>query len=159
MKLEVVERKPVRVTYLRHTGPYGESVGKFWRHDVAPWLADQGLIDCPRYGVTRDDPSSTPPERCRYDACVELPPGLSLPDAPEAVIPGGPYVVTLFRGTAAEIGPAWSAFQRASLGTGLHRLDTQRPPLEHYPRGASVDYRTGAFACELCLPVLAQQQR
>ena len=29
---------------------------RFWRNTVAPWLADHGLVDCPRYGVTLDDP-------------------------------------------------------------------------------------------------------
>lgn len=154
MKLVVVERSPARVAYLRHTGPLGDSVGRFWRHEVAPWLADNGLIDCPRYGVTLDDPSSTPPERCRYDACVELPASLSLPDAPETTIPGGRYVQTLFKGSSAQIGPAWSAFQRA-VGGGAHRIDARRLPFEHYPRGAVFDMRTGLFACELCIPVMA----
>ena len=89
MRIDVVERPAVRVACRRYTGPFGEPLGKFWRGSVAPWLADHGLVDCPRYGVTRDDPRTTPPEQCRYDCCVELPPGLSLPDATETMIPGG----------------------------------------------------------------------
>jgi AraC family transcriptional regulator len=152
MKIDFLERNPVRVAYLRYTGPYGEPLGRFWRGTVAPWLADHGLIDCPRYGVSLDDPMKTVPGSCRYDACVELPPGLSLPDAPETRIAGGRYAVTHFRGTGADIGPAWTNFLQACHGDPSFTPDTSRPPFEHYPRGAGYDARTGMFACELCLP-------
>ena len=153
MKIDLVQRQPARVAYLRYTGPFGEPLALFWRSKVSPWLADNGLLDCPRYGVTLDDPASTPPEKRRYDACVELPPGLSLPESPEATIAGGLYAVTLFRGTGAGIGAAWAEFMREILGDSARRIDSSRLPFEHYPRGALMDARTGVFACELCLPV------
>jgi len=151
MKIEIVERSPVRVAYLRYTGPFGEPLGRFWRNTVAPWLADHGLVDCPRYGVALDNPMQTPAERCRYDACVELPAGLTLPDAAEATIAGGRYAVTHFKGPGSAIGAAWAAFVGETLTT--QRMDESRLPFEHYPRGAAYDARTGVFACELCLPV------
>jgi AraC family transcriptional regulator len=152
MKFEAVERQSARVTYLRYTGPFGEPLALFWRKSVTPWLADHGLVDCPRYGVALDNPMRTPPEKCRYDACVEMPSGLSLPDAAEATIAGGRYLVTRFKGSAADIGAAWGAFVGECLANGA-RLDESRPPYEYYPRGAATDARTGVFACELCLPV------
>lgn len=152
MKIDVVERTPVRVAYLRYTGPFGEPIGRFWRGTVAPWLADHGLIDCPRYGMAVDDPMTTPPDDCRYDACVELPPGLSLPDAPETQIAGGQYTITTFKGTGADIGTAWGSFMQACDADASFLLDHSRRPFEHYPRGATYDARTGQFACELCLP-------
>jgi AraC family transcriptional regulator len=151
MNIAIVERQPVTVFYLRYTGPYGEPLGKFWRNTVSPWLADHGLLDCPRYGVVVDNPMNTAPAKCRYDACVEVPAGLRLPDAAETTILGGRYAVTHFKGTGAGIGAAWVAFTNACLAS--HPTDAQRPPFEHYPRGASFDTRTGVFACELCLPV------
>jgi AraC family transcriptional regulator len=153
MKIDIVERKPVRVVYLRYTGPFGESIGRFWRNTVSPWLADNGLVDCPRYGVAVDNPMCTPPNACRYDACVELPPGLSVADVPETTIHGGLYAITHFKGTGAQIGPAWGDLARALVGKPGSSLDNSRPPFEHYPRGAVYDSRTGIFACELCLPV------
>ena len=153
MKIEIVERQPVKVAYLRYTGPFGEPIGKFWRSTVSPWLGDHGLIDCPRYGVSLDDPMNTPPDKCRYDACVALPSGLTLPDAEETTIPGGRYAITHFKGTGAQIGAAWGAFIGAVYADPANRLDTQRHPFEHYPRGASVDAKTGVFVCELCLPL------
>ncbi len=153
MKIDLVQRTPVRVAYLRYTGPFGEPLGKFWRGTVAPWLADHGLVDCPRYGVALDNPMQIPAERCRYDACVELPPGLSLPDAAESTIAGGRYAVTPFKGSGAQIGAAWGAFIGELSSNPAHRPDDSRPLFEHYPRGAAYDPRTGVFACQLCLPL------
>ena len=151
MRIAIVERQPVKVFYLRYTGPFGEPLARFWRGTVSPWLADHGLLDCPRYGVTLDNPLDTPAEKCRYDACVEVPAGLQLPGAEETTIPGGRYAVTIFRGIGAEIGPAWRVFASACFLS--HTVDPQRRPFEHYPRGAGSDARTGAFICELCIPV------
>jgi AraC family transcriptional regulator len=153
MRIDIVERPPVRVAYRRYTGPFGEPLSRYWRNQVWPWLAEHGLLDCPRFGVTLDDPARTPPEKCRYDACVELPAGLTLPDSPEATIAGGRYAVTHFKGTGAVIGVAWGEFLQAFFADPAHRADASRPPFEHYPRGALFDARTGVFACELCLPV------
>jgi AraC family transcriptional regulator len=151
VNIETVERQPVKVAYLRYTGPFGEPLGKFWRNTVSPWLADHDLIDCPRYGVALDNPMSTAPDKCRYDACVELPHGLALPDAAETTIAGGRYAVTHFKGTSAEIGAAWGAFVGGCAARGVP-MDKTRPPFEHYPRGASFEPKTGVFTCELCLP-------
>jgi AraC family transcriptional regulator len=152
VKIEISERQPVKVAYLRYTGPYGEPLGRFWRTTVGPWLADHGLVDCPRYGVTLDTPGVTSPECCRYDACVEPPPALTLPDAAETTIPGGRYAVTNFKGTGAEIAAAWDSFIAAALQAG-ERFDARRHCFEHYPRGAIFDARSGVFCCELCLPL------
>jgi len=153
VKIQITERQPVKVAYLRYTGPFGEPLGRFWRATVAPWLADHGLLDCARYGVALDNPMNTPPEKCRYDACVELPPGLTLPDGQETTIAGGKYAVTHFKGTGADIGAAWGAFVSVTLSQAVNRQDMQRPAFEHYPRGATFDAKTGTFSCELCLPL------
>jgi AraC family transcriptional regulator len=153
VKIEIAERQPVKVAYLRYTGPFGEPLGKFWRNTVMPSLADHGLLDCPRYGVTLDNPMTTPAGKCRYDACVELPSGLTLPDTAETTIAGGRYAVTHFKGTGAQIGDAWGSFVRAVLADAAHHIDGNRNPFEHYPRGAYFDAKTGEFACELCVPL------
>jgi AraC family transcriptional regulator len=153
VKIDIAERQPVRVACLRYTGPFGEPLGKFWRATVTPWLAEHGLLDCPRYGVSLDDAGNTPPEKCRYDACVALPPGITLPDATETTLSGGRYAVTPFKATGMQIGAAWDAFVAAVLADPANRMDPDRHPYEHYPRGAAYDLKTGEFACELCLPL------
>lgn len=153
MRIEISDRLPVRVAYLRYTGPLGEPVGRFWRATVTPWLAELGLLDCPRYGVTLDNPMTTPPDKCRYDACVEPPRGMTLPNAGETTIAGGRYATTHFKGTGVDIGAAWGAFVGATLADPANRLDPSRPPFEHYPRGTFYDPKTRQFTCELCLPL------
>jgi AraC family transcriptional regulator len=152
VNLEIVQRNPARVAAMRYVGPFGEPLGRFWRASFAPWLAEHGLLDCPRYGVAHDNPTTTLPAECRYDCCVELPAGVSLPDMPEMIIPGGAYAVARFKGTGAAIGAAWKEFIGACFARGL-KFDTARLDFEHYPRGATVDTKTGVFACELCFPV------
>jgi AraC family transcriptional regulator len=152
VNIETVERKAVRVAARRYTGPFGEPLGKFWRNVVTPWLADNGLVDCPRFGVPLDNPLSTPPDRCRYDCCVELPAGLGVADAFDSTIPGGMYAVTPFKGRGAQIGAAWDEFMRECLARGM-KMDVTRPAFEHYPRGSTLDPKTGVFACELCIPL------
>jgi AraC family transcriptional regulator len=151
VKIDIVQREPVNVAYLRYTGPFGEPLGRFWRDTVNPWLATHGLLDCPRYGVALDNPMTTPADACRYDACVAMPRGLAPPDASESTLPGGKYAVTRFKGTGGEIGPAWGAFWACAAQAGPG--DPSRPAFEHYPRGASYDPKTGVFSCELCIPV------
>jgi AraC family transcriptional regulator len=155
VKIDLVQRAPVRVAYLRYTGPYGEALGRFWRATVSAWLADNGLLDCPRYGVSLDDPRTTPAGRCRYDACVALPDGLSVPGAAETTMAGGRYAVTPFKNTSAAIGAAWTEFAAQCAARPLS-FDASRPAFEHYPRGASFDAKTGVFACELCLPLAGE---
>lgn len=145
MKIVTVDRPEVRVARLRHHGPAGESVARFWRQRVFPWLAEYGLIDCPRYRIVLAPES--------HDACVELPPDISLPDAAETTLRGGLYAITRFQGTGAQIGAAWKLFERELRADPANRLDEGRPAFEHYPRGASHDTRSGRFGCELCLPL------
>jgi AraC family transcriptional regulator len=73
MKIEIVEREPTPIAYLRHVGPYGEPIGIFWQAQVYPWMVTNGLIGQPRYGISQDDPRVTAQEQCRYDAGCELP--------------------------------------------------------------------------------------
>lgn len=153
VKITLVERQPVKVASRRYTGPFGEPLGRFWRLTMGPWLADHGLLDCPRYGVALDNPRITAPENCRYDACVELPAGLVLPEAAETTIAGGLYAITPFKGTGAQIGGAWEDFAGLVFVDAAHQPDSHRHPLEHYPRGAAFGPRAGVFTGELCLPL------
>jgi AraC family transcriptional regulator len=153
MKIDVINRQPVKAACLRYTGPFGEPLAKFWRATVTPWLARHELLDCPRYGVSLDNPRDIPPEQCRYDACVENSRDLAFDDAEQGTIAGGRYAVTNFKGTGATIGDAWAAFVSEALANPAWRIDPKRYPFEHYPRGAATDVKTGVFSCQLFLPL------
>lgn len=152
--VRLIDRTPVTIAYLRHHGPYGAGIGQFWGEVAAPWLATNGLLGRARYGVSHDDPSIVEPSKCRYDAGVDVPPGF-VPTAPAltAVLPGGRYAALAFHGGNAQIGAAWDALLRDWLPASGLQLDA-RPCFEHYPVTSTWDPESGAFECELCIPVM-----
>jgi len=154
MKVEVIERKPTPIAYLRHVGPYGEPLSVFWQKEVYPWMVASGLLQQPRYGISHDDPSVTVPEQCRYDAGSEIPPNFTaLGNAHQTVIPGGKYAALSFKGVVSEFESAWMALLRDWLPSSGLQLDS-RPMFEYYPAGASYDPATGILECKLCVPVM-----
>jgi AraC family transcriptional regulator len=154
MNVKLIDRKPTTVAYLRHVGPYGPDLSRFWQETVYPWMQTNELLDRPRYGISLDDPGITAPEKCRYDAAVEVEPGfVGAGQHLTTSIPGGKYAAARFRGTAAEIGDAWMAVLRDWLpGSGL-QLDA-RPLFEYYPTDVTMDHATGVYECDICIPVL-----
>jgi AraC family transcriptional regulator len=153
MKVELVDRQRTTVAYLRHVGPYGAPIATFWQQTVYPWMATNGLLQQPRYGISHDDPTITAPAQCRYDAGCELPPALTtLGNALKTAIPGGRYAALSFKGTVADIEAAWTAMLRDWLPTSGLQLD-DRIMFEYYPRGSNYDPATGVFDCKLCVPV------
>jgi AraC family transcriptional regulator len=153
MDVKLIERAPVRIAYMRHLGPYGEPIARFWMEEVAPWMATEGLMGRARYGISHDEPSVTDPAQCRYDACVEVDDGYT-PSGRALVttLPGGRYAVMPFKGTGAEVFVAWRRLLGEWLPASRLQLD-MRPCFEHYPAGSSYDAASGAFSCELCIPV------
>ena len=153
MNVRIIERDPTPVAYLRHTGPPGLPVSRFWLENVVPWMATNNLFGRVRYGVSLDDPSVTKPEKCRYDACVEVAANEVLSgDAKRKVIPGGRYAALAFNGTAREIGTAWDRLLREWLPRSGLQLDS-RALFEHYPLDSQYDPGTGRFTCDICVPV------
>lgn len=153
MKVSVVDREAVKVAYLRHVGPYGEPLSRFWQGVAYPWMAANDLLGRTRYGVSHDDPAVTAPESCRYDAAVEVSGPLAAPgNAVTVTLPGGKYAVTQFRGTAGQIGAVWNQFLRDWMPSSGFQLDS-RPFLEHYSKDSTFDSKTGVFTCELAVPV------
>lgn len=154
MPVQLIDRAPVTIAYFRHTGPYGDSVGQFWQQIVAPWMHAHDLLSAPRYGISHDDPSITAPEKCRYDAAIEVPAGFKpTGQAQLTVIPGGRYACLAFEGTSATIGAAWSALLRDWIAPQGLRIDA-RPAFEYYPKGSRYDPATGVFDCLICVPVM-----
>jgi AraC family transcriptional regulator len=154
MKVKLIDRQSVTVAYLRHVGPYGESIPRFWQETYYPWAAANNLLDQPRFGISHDDPSITAPEQCRYDACAEVPPGfVASKDAFTTTIPGGIFAVLRFKGTGENVGEAWASLLRDWLPASGYQLDA-RPAFEYYPKNAEYDPETGEFACEICIPVI-----
>jgi AraC family transcriptional regulator len=154
MQVEVIERKPTPIAYLRHVGPYGEPIGAFWQTQVYPWMVTNGLLGQARYGISHDDPKVTAAEQCRYDAGCEIPANfVATGNAHRTVIPGGKYAALSFKGVVAEFPPAWDALLRDWLPSSGLQLDS-RPMFEYYPVDSRYDPATGVLECKLCVPVM-----
>jgi AraC family transcriptional regulator len=155
MKVTLIDRQPATVAYFRHLGAYGEPIARFWQDTYVPWAVMNKLgANHARYGISHDDPGITEPAQCRYDACAEVPPDfVATGGARKAIIPGGTYAVLHFNGTADQAGEAWAALLRDWLPSSGLQLDA-RPCFEYYPQNAACDANTGAFECELCMPVV-----
>lgn len=155
MEVKIIDLPAARVAYLRYIGPYGPPLGEFWRKSVDPWIQAHGFEGNIRYGVGHDDPSITPPDKCRYDACVEVPQGFQ-PGGQASIfeLPGGRYAVAQFRGPVTTIGEAWRTLCGEWLPSSGLQFD-ERPCFERYLPGSGADPETGVFSCELCIPVRA----
>ena len=63
-----------RVAFMRYIGPYGSAgIGDLWRR-FEVWRSAHGPIAANGrvLGVAQDNPNITPPNRTRYDACVDV---------------------------------------------------------------------------------------
>jgi AraC family transcriptional regulator len=154
MNVQIIERKPTPIAYLRYVGPYGQPVGAFWQARVYPWMVENGLLGKPRFGISHDDPRVTAPEQCRYDAGCEIPANqIAKGDARRTTIPGGRYAALSFKGVVADFEPAWDALLRDWLPSSSLQLDG-RPMFEYYPTDSSYDPSTGVLECQRCVPVM-----
>jgi len=155
MQVKLTQLPPVRVAYMRHIGPYGPGVSRFWQESFLPWLAGQDLGPATCYGIGHDDPSITEPAKCRYDACVAVPPDFQA-RSPVGLLnlPGGRYAVAQFRGRVQDFSLAWTELLRDWLPASGLQIDS-RPVFEQYLPGAQMDPVSGEFSCELCLPIKA----
>ena len=72
--------RPIIVAFVRHVGPYdkllekGSPMSLLWE-DLFDWGNANQLInaDSLLIGIPQDDPSITPPEKQRFDVCVQIP--------------------------------------------------------------------------------------
>lgn len=99
MNVQIKKIEPMRVAFVRHVGPYIQCE-KAWEK-LCGWAGPKGLLGpgARFLGVSYDDPSVTPPDKIRYDACVTVKDNVR----PEGeigvqVIAGGEYAVTLHQG-------------------------------------------------------------
>ena len=153
MDVQIKQLPGWRVAYMRHIGPYGPGVSKHWE-TFRKWRRARELTGpgSAALGISHDDPSITPPERCRYDACVTVPPdfkaeaGVNLAD-----IPGGKYAVLRFRGTDRQIGEAWNSIYRDWLPESGFQCD-DRPCFELYTEEHQC-HPDGTWECDICVPV------
>lgn len=72
MKIETIH--PYPIAYVRQTGAYGKENIRAM-DQLKQWARDGGLMNSKAviFGIPQDNPQTTAPENCRYDACIALP--------------------------------------------------------------------------------------
>ena len=154
MNVTLTDLPAVTVAYMRHIGPYGDTVTRFWQTRFDPWLDANDLHHVPLYGISHDDPTIVDPQTCRFDAAAEVPADFVVGQGVfKTVLPGGRYAVMAFKGRGDTIGAAWQSLMRDWLPRSGWQMDN-RPGFERYPPGGGFDPATGIFLCDICIPVV-----
>jgi AraC family transcriptional regulator len=153
MKPEVRQVPELTVAYVRVLGGYKDSlIGPAFGR-VMSWAGARSLIrGCPRVlGVSYDDPSITPADKCRYDACLAVPKGTEPSgDVGIETLPAGRYAVGRYEGSINRIGDAWSELTTWLPTSGFQPDD--RPCYEEYMNDGNADPNR-RFIVDLYLPV------
>lgn len=110
----VVQLAPIRVAFIRHLGPYEQvTLANFKR--VTAWTRRRGIVgDAPLLiGIAHDAPGITPPEKLRFDCCVQVPAAFAAEgEIACQATPAGTYAITDYVGSW-DLGPAYAAvFER-----------------------------------------------
>ena len=103
------ETRAIRVAALAHQGDYQTIPSTFGR--LAAMAGALGVIgpDARSFGIYYDDPSATPVEALRSEACITVPDDWTPSgDLQSREIPGGRYAAVLHVGPYAELGRAYS---------------------------------------------------
>jgi AraC family transcriptional regulator len=157
MNVAIATLPDFHVAYMRNVGPYGAPhIPALWTR-LLDWAQPLGFVTPTRVtlGISYDNPRATPPEKCRYDACIVVPLDFSPePKMNVREIPGGKYAVTEYVGTAADIIVAWNQLLSIWLPSSGYQMDN-RDCFELYRGNSYVDKDAGIFKCDICVPVKA----
>ncbi|MFC5703289.1 GyrI-like domain-containing protein [Cohnella faecalis] len=137
-----------RIAYVRQVGPYGPDNTQAMEK-LKQWakgnnlLAESAII----LGVPQDNPETTLPEKCRYDACIVISKDYPVDDSIcESELSGGTYVICKIKHTEEDIQKAWNEIF-AYLQNSGYQIDN-KPIIERY---------TGVMInndfCEICVPI------
>lgn len=152
---------PMKLAFMRATGPYKHSVREAWRQMFA-WLDSRDHFPSMGrgYGLAHDDPKKTLSTRIRYDAGVQVPPTWEAIDETLVQVktfPGGSYTLQHHVCPYEQIGRIISQTRRDALARSGLALDPGRPILcIHYgdPRYVYTDQHE----TDVCLPVMMERR-
>ncbi|WP_172199623.1 AraC family transcriptional regulator [Saccharibacillus qingshengii] len=150
-----IEHMPkARVIFARKTGPYGPQNQETMEH-LKAWARRRNLLreSTILLGIAQDNPQLTPPEQCRYDACLIIREASAseIGDLQDTSLrlgkfPGGIYAVFKTAHTPQGVNEVWASAFPALIEAGI--LLDERPAVERY---------TGSLlsegVCELCVPI------
>ncbi|MGF9966077.1 AraC family transcriptional regulator [Bacillus rhizoplanae] len=147
MNIKVETLPKYRIAYVRQVGPYGPSNIQAMEK-LKKWAKEKNLIKSAIIlGIPQDNPETTSPENCRYDACIVISKDYQIDNSIcESELTGGKYVICKVKHTAEDIQKAWTEIFPTLQNSG-YQIDN-KPILERY----TVDMINNDY-CEICVPV------
>lgn len=148
MNIKIETLPKYRIAYVRQVGPYGPANMQAMVK-LKNWAKEKNLLvkSAILLGIPQDHPETTPPENCRYDACLVLSEDDQADDSiSEAELSGGKYAIFKIKHTAEAIQKAWSEIFPALHNSG-YQIDN-KPILERYLGDMIIN-----DFCEICVPI------
>jgi AraC family transcriptional regulator len=148
--------RPLNVAAVRARGPYSQSAKAAWG-DMFEWLRRTGLLQQigTGYGLLLDDPRHVAPEKCRYEACVELV-DHALATLPENFsvrrLPGGAYARRRHVGGVVGLAETISKMRNEWVPTQGLFVDVRRPVIEIFLDNPDL-VLTERQRVDVCMPV------
>ena len=151
MKMIIEQMPLMNIAFNRNVGPYGKS-NYTTMEKIKKFAKDNNLFDEDTIilGISRDNPETTKPEKCRYDACIVVSENFKTKehDIQQGIIEGGKYAVFIIEHTAEAIQKAWNEILQDVLRSG-YKMDLSRDILERYTGKMIKNHK-----CEICVPIL-----
>lgn len=138
-----------RTANVRQIGPYGPANIQAMEK-LKKWAKEKDLFDESAIilGIPQDNPDTTLPENCRFDACIVISTDYPMDDSIcESELSGGKYIVCKVNHTAEAIQKAWAGILPVLQDSG-YQIDNNRPIFERY----TCDMIHNDY-CEICVPV------
>ncbi|MGL4860921.1 MAG: AraC family transcriptional regulator [Enterobacteriaceae bacterium] len=130
----IIEQRPITVAFaVEHTGAYTQIASAF--EQIWHWVFSNNLQQQTQYGmgIYYNDPTITPAEQCKSDACVVLSEPVPTPAAPvrRIEIPAGQYARYRHVGPYTGLEQAYTTFFSQWLPSSGYECD-DCPPFEVY---------------------------
>ncbi|MGL4336600.1 MAG: AraC family transcriptional regulator [Turicibacter sp.] len=148
MTLKIENLSKCRIAYIREVGPYGPN-NIHTMQKLKDWAKERNLLDETAiiFGIPQDNPETTAPQNCRYDACLVISNDFLIDDSiSEGKFPGGKHAIFKIKHTAQAIQKAWSDIFPALHSEGYH-IDA-KPIFERYTSEMIQNHY-----CEICVPI------
>lgn len=150
MKMNIETIPSCSIAYIRQIGTYGEENIQTMEQ-LKHWARDNNLMNSKAviFGIAHDNPQTTLPENCRYDACILVTDEHFLvgDNVQHGEIAGGKYAVFAVEHTAKAVERAWAEIFPVLSESG-YLPDTKRSILERYAAE-----QVEQHLCEICVPI------
>jgi len=154
MNVDIKTLPPRHLAYFPQLDGYVDDKIKAAWERLCNWGAAEKLInkDTVFIGISFDNPCVTPPDKCRYYACITVPEDVKPPKGFGLYdLPGGRHAVARYTGKGDDLGKAWSEIYGLWLpSSGFEPANV--PCFDIYHETPDQN-KEGNFVMDLCIPV------